>query len=55
MTVSDIVRLLRAKLSTLNSAHATASANGDIDQVIRLEGEISETQATLDQLLSLPA
>lgn len=53
MTVSDLIRLMTNKLATLNGQKTTASVHGDVEQVIALEAQIAETQATLDQLKSL--
>ena len=54
MTLSELVSLLANKLSSLNNAKSTAIASGEIAAVLRLEGEIAETQDTLRQLQSIP-
>ncbi len=50
MTISDLIRLASNRLSTLNSAKATADQNGDVDRVAMLDVEIVETEATLATL-----
>ena len=53
MNVSDLVKLLQKKISALNSARATAYVLGNVDQVMLIEAQITETQLTLDQLNTL--
>lgn len=43
------------RLASLQSVRGSAVALGDLAQVARLDNEISETQATLNQLRTLPA
>ena len=50
MTISDLIRLASNRLSTLNSAKATADQNGDVDRVAMLDAEIAETETTLAAL-----
>lgn len=53
MTLAEVIRLVENKLSALNSARASALAIGDMNQVILLDSQITETQMTLDQLRTL--
>lgn len=53
MSVAELIQLVENKLAALNSARASAAAVGDINQVILLDAQISETQLTLDQLKTL--
>lgn len=53
MTLQDLIRIVSAKLATLNSAKATATALGDLDRVVQLDADIEETQATLASLRSM--
>lgn len=53
MTLVELLKLLRAKLATLSSARATATATGDLARVVMLDEQIAETQQTLDQLRTL--
>lgn len=53
MSLNDLIRLVRARLAALNSAQATAAAIGDVEQTVRIAAEVSQTQTTLDQLLTL--
>ena len=50
MTVNDLIRIMSAKLTALNSARATAVSLGDLDRVVELDADIEETQATLTSL-----
>jgi hypothetical protein len=53
MTLEELVKLVQAKLSALNSARAAAAGVGDINQVVLLDSQIVDTQLTLDQLKTL--
>lgn len=55
MTVQEIIAMCERKIANLHSVRGAAVALGDIAQVSRLDVEISETQATLNQLRTLPA
>ena len=50
MTIQELKTLLSNKISSLNIARSTAVISGDIEAVLRLDNEISETQATLNTL-----
>jgi len=53
MKMQELITLLSNKLSSLNNAKSTAMASGDLEAVLRLEGEIGETQATIEALQTL--
>ena len=53
MTLNDLIALVANKLSSLNNALATATALGNIEDVLRLQDEIQATETTLGQLRSL--
>jgi len=53
MTLVELKVLLSNKISSLNTARSTAVSGGDIEAVLRLDNEISETQATLNTLQSV--
>lgn len=53
MTVEELIQLMGYKLAALNSARASAVSVGDLNQVVSLDAQISQTQITLDQLRSL--
>jgi hypothetical protein len=53
MKVPELITLMANKLAYLNNAKSTAMASGDLEAVLRLEGEISETQATIEALRTL--
>lgn len=50
MTLSEVIRLVSARLSALNGAKATAESLGNLQRVLELEEEIAETQSTLNSL-----
>jgi hypothetical protein len=53
MSLTDLIQLVSYKLSALNSARASALSVGDMNQVVVLDAQISQTQLTLDQLKTL--
>ena len=50
MKMQELVTLMANKLAYLNTAKSTALASGDLEAVLRLDSEISETQVTLNTL-----
>ena len=53
MKMQELVSLMSNKLAYLNTAKSTAMASGDLEAVLRLDAEISETQATIAGLQTL--
>jgi hypothetical protein len=53
MTIQDLITLLSNKLSSLNNAKSNAIVSGDVEAVLRLDGEIAETQDTLNKLQAM--
>jgi hypothetical protein len=53
MKVPELITLMANKLAYLNNAKSTAMASGDLEAVLRLDAEISETQATIEALRTL--
>lgn len=53
MTLEELIHLVQNKLTALNSSRATAASFGDVNQVVLLDMQITETQLTLDQLNTL--
>ena len=53
MKMQELVTLMANKLAYLNTAKSTAMASGDLEAVLRLDAEISETQATIEALQTL--
>ena len=53
MTLQDLIRIVSAKLTALNSAKATAMSLGELDRVVQLDADIEQTQATLVALTGL--
>lgn len=53
MTLTDLIRLVQNRLSTLNNQRSTAASHGDVSEVMRIDDLIAETQLTLDQLHTL--
>lgn len=54
MTIPDLIAMCERRLTNLQSVRGSAVVLGDIVQVARLDGEISETQATLNRLRTIP-
>jgi len=54
MTIAQLITLAANRLAALNNARATAVALGEIAALDALDADIAETQATLNQLLTLP-
>jgi len=54
MSITEIIAMCERKITNLHSVRGAAVALGDMAQVERLDVEISETQATLNQLRTLP-
>ena len=55
MTVAQLITLAANRLAALNTARATAVGLGTIAVLDALDADIAETQATLNQLRSLPS
>ena len=53
MTINELVVILSNQVSTIAAAIATATALGNLDQVITLEAKLIETQATLDAVKAI--
>lgn len=53
MTIPELITLMQNRIATLGGQRATAEAHGDVAEVTRLDAEITETQATLEQLRTL--
>ena len=50
MSITELLKLLESKLAALNNAHATATAHGDIEAILILDGKILETEQTIQQI-----
>ena len=53
MALSEIIEIVTKRLDFLRSQRTSAVSVGDLNQVARLDTEITETSATLDRLRSL--
>ena len=53
MLIQDIIQILGNKLEFLKSKKTIAISSGDLEQVTKLDAEISETLDTLNQLRTL--
>lgn len=53
MTIDDLVAMCRSRLAQLSQLRSSAVALGDVEQVSKIDAQASETQATLNQLLTL--
>lgn len=54
MTVQKLIQLAERRIAHLEQARSGAESIGDADAMARLDGEIEETQTTLNQLRTLP-
>lgn len=54
MTIPDLIKLMSNRIAALNGQRNTAVAAGDVEQILIIDGQIEQTQITLDQLRSLP-
>ncbi len=53
MTISELIIIVRNRLSTLGQQRGHAVAIGDVERVAALDADIAETTTTLAQLESL--
>jgi|694.fasta_scaffold07497_28 hypothetical protein len=53
MTIEFLMRVLTNRLTRLRDAKIQAEANGDLERIVELDTEITETEATLAALRSL--
>lgn len=53
MNIPFIIRVLENRLQTLNNIRSAALQAGDLEKVVQIEGEISETELTLSELRNL--
>lgn len=50
MKIQEIISLVEAKLSTLQTSYTLATSSGNLEEVLRLEQEIAETEKTVQKL-----
>jgi len=53
MTIDNLIQLVSAKLMQLNGAKAAAHSIGDVQSIIVLEAQITQTESTLAMLRAL--
>jgi hypothetical protein len=53
MTLEQLIELCRHRILYLNGVRASALRLGDVEQVDTIDTQISATQTTLNQLLTL--
>ena len=53
MNIEKFIELAANRLATLNAALATAIALGQLEELVRIESEIAEVEATLAKLKTL--
>ena len=54
MTVQKLIEMAEKRIAYLLQSRINAEGIGDIDAVTRIDTDIAETQATLNQLKSIP-
>lgn len=53
MTTNTLIELLEKKLVNLSQLKNSAEALGDVNQILKIDEEIIETQTTINQLNTL--
>jgi hypothetical protein len=53
MTIEFLIRVLTNRLTRLKDARIHAESSGDLERIVELDLEITETESTLTQLSSL--
>jgi hypothetical protein len=53
MRVEEILVILQNKMTTLTEARKSAGAIGDIEQVIKIDTSITETETSIRQLTAV--
>lgn len=53
MKIAELITLAENKLSALNNEMSYAIQVGEVDEIARIEAQVTETQQTLDQLRSV--
>ena len=53
MTIPELIAFLKRRLAYLGQLRTSAVAIGDLAQVDRIDSEVAETQATINQLQTL--
>lgn len=53
MNTQTLIELLEKKLTNLSQLKTSAEILGDVDQVLKVENEITETQTTINQLKTI--
>ncbi len=53
MTIDFLIRVLTNRLTRLRDAKIQAEANGDLERIVELDTEITETESTINQLSTL--
>lgn len=53
MKIAELITLAENKLAALNNEMSYAIQVGEVEEITRIEAQVSETQATLDQLRSV--
>lgn len=53
MKIAELITLAENKLAALNNEMAVAVRLGEVEEITRIDGKITETQSTLDALRSI--
>jgi len=53
VNIPELITLLSNKIASLNNARSNAVVAGNIDAIWQLDGEIAETQESLDKIKTL--
>ena len=52
MTLQEVLVIMNNRIITLNEARKAASAAGDLEKVIQIDGDLMTTLSTIEQLKS---
>jgi hypothetical protein len=53
MKIPELITLLSNKIASLNNSRSNAIVSGDVEAVLKLDNEISDTQVSLNKLQGL--
>ena len=50
MNITFIIKVLENRLQSLNTIRSAAFTSGDLEKIVQLDAEITETEMTLNEL-----
>lgn len=52
MTLQELITIMQNRLITLNEAKKSATAAGDLEQLVKIDGDILTTTVVIQQLIN---